>query len=195
MATCRSSARRASSTAPQGGPLQKELWSGAVDSVGSTTLANVLAQTAYGGAVAACGLAGGMDLPASVAPHILRAVALLGIDSVTSAIGHGKRSRTTSTRRISAASPAPSRCRLPEPRRRRFDGGDPGPCSDRLHPLSGASLARAPHPVYLPSRGECKAELLLRKQRTLGRDGAPPRLARPRSERGSKLTTGSHSAK
>jgi NADPH:quinone reductase-like Zn-dependent oxidoreductase len=62
--------------------LQKERWSGAVDSVGSTTLANVLAQTTYGGAIAACGLAGGVDLPASVAPHILRAVALLGIDSV-----------------------------------------------------------------------------------------------------------------
>lgn len=64
------------------GALQKERWSGAVDSVGSTTLANVLAQTVYGGAVAACGLAGGMDLPASVAPHILRAVTLIGIDSV-----------------------------------------------------------------------------------------------------------------
>lgn len=68
--------------AEKGGPLQKERWGGAVDSVGSTTLANVLAQTAYGGAVAACGLAGGMDLPASVAPHILRSVSLLGVDSV-----------------------------------------------------------------------------------------------------------------
>lgn len=68
--------------AENGGPLQKERWGGAVDAVGSTTLANVLAQTVYGGAVAACGLAGGMDLPASVAPHILRGVALLGIDSV-----------------------------------------------------------------------------------------------------------------
>ncbi|WP_274631373.1 MDR family oxidoreductase [Arvimicrobium flavum] len=66
----------------KGGPLQKERWSGAVDSVGSTTLANVLSQTVYGGAVAACGLAGGADLPASVLPHILRGVALLGIDSV-----------------------------------------------------------------------------------------------------------------
>lgn len=66
----------------KGGPLQKELWSAAVDSVGSTTLANVLAQTAYGGAVAACGLAGGADLPGTVLPHILRGVALLGIDSV-----------------------------------------------------------------------------------------------------------------
>lgn len=68
--------------AEKGGALQKERWGGAVDSVGSTTLANVLAQTVYGGAVAACGLAGGMDLPASVAPHILRGVALLGVDSV-----------------------------------------------------------------------------------------------------------------
>lgn len=68
--------------AEKSGPLQKERWGGAVDAVGSTTLANVLAQTVYGGAVAACGLAGGMDLPASVAPHILRGVALLGIDSV-----------------------------------------------------------------------------------------------------------------
>jgi acrylyl-CoA reductase (NADPH) len=63
-------------------PLAKERWGGAVDSVGSRTLANVLASTAYGGAVAACGLAGGMDLPTSVAPFILRGVSLLGIDSV-----------------------------------------------------------------------------------------------------------------
>lgn len=68
--------------AEKGGALQKERWGGAVDSVGSTTLANVLAQTVHDGAVAACGLAGGMDLPATVAPHILRGVALLGIDSV-----------------------------------------------------------------------------------------------------------------
>lgn len=63
-------------------PLGKERWAGAVDSVGSKTLANVIASTTYGGAVAACGLAGGMDLPTSVAPFILRGVALLGIDSV-----------------------------------------------------------------------------------------------------------------
>ena len=62
--------------------LGKERWIGAVDSVGSKTLANVLASTSYGGAVAACGLAGGMDLPTSVAPFILRGVSLLGIDSV-----------------------------------------------------------------------------------------------------------------
>ena len=68
---------RATLTAP-GKPLGKEQWAAAVDSVGSTTLANVLAQTRYGGAVAACGLAGGMDLPTTVAPFILRGVSLLG---------------------------------------------------------------------------------------------------------------------
>ena len=65
----------------QGRPLGKERWAGAVDSVGSHTLANVLSQTRYGGAVTACGLAQGMDLPGSVAPFILRNVALLGVDS------------------------------------------------------------------------------------------------------------------
>ena len=65
-----------------GRPLGKERWAGAVDAVGSHTLANVLAQTRYGGIVAACGLAQGMDLPASVAPFILRGVTLAGIDSV-----------------------------------------------------------------------------------------------------------------
>jgi acrylyl-CoA reductase (NADPH) len=68
--------------ATTGKPMAKERWAGGVDAVGSTTLANVLSMTAYGGAVAACGLAGGMDLPASVAPFILRGVSLLGIDSV-----------------------------------------------------------------------------------------------------------------
>jgi acrylyl-CoA reductase (NADPH) len=63
-------------------PLAKERWGAGIDSVGSNTLANVLSMTRYGGAVAACGLAGGMDLPSSVAPFILRAVSLLGIDSV-----------------------------------------------------------------------------------------------------------------
>jgi acrylyl-CoA reductase (NADPH) len=63
-------------------PLAKERWAGGVDAVGSTTLANLLSTTRYGGAVAACGLAGGMDLPGSVAPFILRAVCLYGIDSV-----------------------------------------------------------------------------------------------------------------
>ena len=63
-------------------PLAKERWAAGVDSVGSTTLANLIASTRYGGAIAACGLAQGMDLPTSVAPFILRGVALLGIDSV-----------------------------------------------------------------------------------------------------------------
>ena len=62
--------------------LGKERWAGGIDAVGSTTLANVLSMTRYGGAVAACGLAGGMDLPTTVAPFILRAVSLIGIDSV-----------------------------------------------------------------------------------------------------------------
>jgi acrylyl-CoA reductase (NADPH) len=65
-----------------GRPLGKERWAAGIDSVGSHTLANLLAATRYGGAVAACGLAGGMDLPTTVAPFILRAVSLTGIDSV-----------------------------------------------------------------------------------------------------------------
>jgi acrylyl-CoA reductase (NADPH) len=63
-------------------PLLKEQWAGAIDSIGSHTLANVCASIQYGGSVAACGLAQGMDLPASVAPFILRGVSLLGVDSV-----------------------------------------------------------------------------------------------------------------
>jgi len=62
--------------------LAKERWASGIDSVGSNTLANLLAMTKYGGAIAACGLAGGLDLPTSVAPFILRGVSLLGIDSV-----------------------------------------------------------------------------------------------------------------
>jgi acrylyl-CoA reductase (NADPH) len=65
-----------------GKPLGKERWAGGIDAVGSHTLANVLSMTSYGGAVAACGLAQGMDLPGSVAPFILRGVTLIGIDSV-----------------------------------------------------------------------------------------------------------------
>ena len=68
--------------AAPGKPLQKERWAGAVDTVGSHTLANVCATTRYRGAVAACGLAGGMDFPVTVAPFILRGVTLYGIDSV-----------------------------------------------------------------------------------------------------------------
>jgi acrylyl-CoA reductase (NADPH) len=63
-------------------PIARERWAGGIDSVGSTTLANLLSMTRYGGAIAACGLAAGMDLPSSVAPFILRGVCLLGIDSV-----------------------------------------------------------------------------------------------------------------
>ena len=69
-------------------PLAKERWAGGIDAVGSTTLANVLSMTRYGGAVAACGLAGGMDLPTSVAPFILRGVSLIGIDSVMCPLPH-----------------------------------------------------------------------------------------------------------
>lgn len=65
-----------------GKPLQKERFAGAIDSVGSHTLANICASLKYGGVVTACGLAQGMDLPASVAPFILRGVSLIGIDSV-----------------------------------------------------------------------------------------------------------------
>jgi acrylyl-CoA reductase (NADPH) len=72
---------RAELAAP-GKPLQKERWAGVVDAVGSHTLANACAQVRYGGAVAACGLAQGIDLPATVMPFILRGVALLGVDSV-----------------------------------------------------------------------------------------------------------------
>ena len=72
---------RATLSAP-GKPLAKERWAGVIDTVGSHTLANACASTKYGGTVAACGLAQGMDLPASVAPFILRGVTLAGIDSV-----------------------------------------------------------------------------------------------------------------
>ena len=65
-----------------GKPFQRERWAGAIDCVGGTTLANVLAQMHYGASVAACGLAGGSALPATVLPFILRGVRLLGIDSV-----------------------------------------------------------------------------------------------------------------
>ena len=75
---------RAELSAP-GKPLGKERWAGVVDSVGSHTLANACAGTRYGGAIAACGLAAGMDFPASVAPFILRGITLYGVDSVMAA--------------------------------------------------------------------------------------------------------------
>ncbi len=71
-----------SSLSEPGRPLGRERWAGAIDSLGSHTLANVCASTRYGGCVAACGLAQGMDFPATVAPFILRGVTLAGIDSV-----------------------------------------------------------------------------------------------------------------
>jgi acrylyl-CoA reductase (NADPH) len=77
--------------AKPGKPFQKERWAGVVDAVGSHTLANALAQTRYGGVVAACGLAQGMDLPASVMPFILRGVTLAGIDSVMAPLAKRQR--------------------------------------------------------------------------------------------------------
>jgi acrylyl-CoA reductase (NADPH) len=74
-----------------GKPLQKERWAGAVDAVGSHTLANVCAQIKYGGAVAACGLAQGFDFPSSVMPFILRGVTLCGIDSVMAPLAKRRR--------------------------------------------------------------------------------------------------------
>jgi acrylyl-CoA reductase (NADPH) len=73
---------RAELAKPPSRPLETERWAGAIDAVGSTTLANLLAQLKYGASAAACGLAGGNDLPASVVPFLLRGVNLLGIDSV-----------------------------------------------------------------------------------------------------------------
>jgi acrylyl-CoA reductase (NADPH) len=83
---------RAELAAP-GKPLQKERWAGVVDAVGSHTLANACAQTRYRGAVAACGLAQGADLPATVMPFILRAVALLGVESVMAPLARGEGGR------------------------------------------------------------------------------------------------------
>jgi acrylyl-CoA reductase (NADPH) len=103
----------------KGAPLQKERWAGAVDSVGSTTLANVLAQTRYGGAVAACGLAGGMDLTGTVLPHILRSVALLGVDSVMAPMARRERAwqrlaRDLDAQRLAQISRVEPMSRLPE---------------------------------------------------------------------------------
>jgi len=81
---------RASLSAP-GKPFQKERWAGVVDAVGSHTLANALAQTRYGGVVAACGLAQGMDLPTTVMPFILRGVTLAGVDSVMAPLSRRQR--------------------------------------------------------------------------------------------------------
>jgi putative YhdH/YhfP family quinone oxidoreductase len=77
--------------ASAGKPFQKERWAAVVDAVGSHTLANALAQTRYGGVVAACGLAQGMDLPTTVMPFILRGVTLAGIDSVMAPLAKRQR--------------------------------------------------------------------------------------------------------
>lgn len=81
---------RDSLSAP-GKPFQKERWAGVVDAVGSHTLANAIAQTRYGGVVAACGLAQGTDLPTTVLPFILRGVTLAGIDSVMAPLSRRRR--------------------------------------------------------------------------------------------------------
>jgi len=83
-------------------PIGRESWAGAVDVVGSSTLANLIAQTRYGGCVAACGLAGGMDLPSSVYPFILRGVVLAGVDSVMAPMNR----RREAWRRLAAELPA-----------------------------------------------------------------------------------------
>lgn len=93
---------RAELAAP-GKPLQKERWSAVVDAVGSHTLANACAQTRYGGTVAACGLAQGMDLPATVAPFILRGVTLAGVDSVMAPLAQREQAWARLARDLDAA--------------------------------------------------------------------------------------------
>ncbi|HUK08013.1 MAG TPA: MDR family oxidoreductase [Stellaceae bacterium] len=92
---------RATLAKPPSRPLDTERWAGAIDTVGSTTLATILTQLRYGGSVAACGLAGGNDLPASVIPFLLRGVNLLGIDSVMCP----KPRRETAWRRLAESLP------------------------------------------------------------------------------------------
>lgn len=86
-----------------GKPLGKERWAGVIDAVGSHTLANACAGTKYGGAVAACGLAQGMDFPASVAPFILRGITLYGIDSVMAPLAARKEAWERLARDLDAA--------------------------------------------------------------------------------------------
>ena len=83
-------------------PFQKERWAGVVDAVGSHTLANALAQTRYGGVVAACGLAQGMDLPTTVMPFILRGVTLVGVDSVMAPLAKRQRAWSRLARDLDA---------------------------------------------------------------------------------------------
>ena len=80
----------------KGRPLGKEIWAGAIDSLGSHTLANICASTKYGGIIAACGLAQGFDFPATVMPFILRGVTLVGVDSVY----HSIEGRTEAWKRL-----------------------------------------------------------------------------------------------
>ena len=93
---------RAELSAP-GKPLQKERWRAVVDAVGSHTLANACAQTRYGGAVAACGLAQGADLPTTVMPFILRGIALLGVDSVMAPLAQRNEAWTRLARDLDAS--------------------------------------------------------------------------------------------
>lgn len=93
---------RAMLSAP-GKPFQKERWAGVVDAVGSHTLANALAQTRYGGVVAACGLAQGMDLPTTVMPFILRSITLAGVDSVMAPLAKRQRAWERLARDLDAA--------------------------------------------------------------------------------------------
>jgi acrylyl-CoA reductase (NADPH) len=103
----------------KGPPMQKERWAGAVDAVGGMTLANVLAQTKYGRAVAACGLASSAELPTTVLPHILRSVALLGVDSVMAPIEKRKKAwerlaRDLATKTLAAMTRVEPMSKLPE---------------------------------------------------------------------------------
>ncbi|MGA2757104.1 MAG: MDR family oxidoreductase [Solirubrobacteraceae bacterium] len=100
-------------------PLESARWAGAVDTVGSQTLGSVLARTRYGGAVAACGRAGGTDLPTTVAPFILRGVSLLGVDSVmcptpARAVAWGRLERDLSPERLESMTRVEPMSRVPE---------------------------------------------------------------------------------
>jgi NADPH:quinone reductase-like Zn-dependent oxidoreductase len=138
-------------------PLESERWAAAVDGVGSTTLASVLRQMRYGGAVAACGLAGGNDLVTTVVPFILRGVRLLGVDSVHCPPGLG-----------------PDRVGPPPraPRRHDDDGQPPGgPGAGRGHP-------RRPYPW--PGRGRHPQLIAARRRIGSRRSGTFPPPPDPR---------------
>ena len=133
-------------------PLAKERWAGGIDAVGGAVLANVISMTSYGGAVAACGNAGGMELTTSVAPFILRGVALLGIDS----------GRAPKPLRIEAWTTARAR---PRPRKACRDDDD-----DRLRAASRT-------PPATSSRARCAGGSSSRSARAAGRY---PRMCRQR---------------